>query len=321
MTAIKALMSELIDFAGLFPPASLDMGATVRGFAAYRECRSADALGRLIIPVARFDEFEKESTGLLPRVPDIDGTEEDPDPWAISALLSPASDLEAVAADLAAIEAFNDLHTEEGAGAAIIDTIEIAAASGEEIDGVLDLLDDELYPYFELDWRGDVRGGIAAIAGLDGGAKIRTGGVTADAHPGVLEVTRFIQACRMAEVPFKATAGLHHPIRADQSSVGTKQFGFLNVMLGAAMLHAGVINGSKLGEILAEEDPRSFTFDQGTAGWRLHRIEMEPLLEARSRFVHSFGSCSFVEPLDELTALGMLADAGTNSNQDGESGT
>ncbi|MDB4775684.1 MAG: hypothetical protein CBC32_000255 [Proteobacteria bacterium TMED72] len=321
MTAINALMSELIDFAGLFPPASLDMGATVRGFAAYRECASSDALGRLIVPVSRFDEFEAECVGLMPRVPDLDGNEEDPDPWAISALMSPANDLDAVAADLAAIEAFNERHTEEGAGAAIVDTIEIAAANGEEIDGVLDLLEDDLYPYFELDWRGDVRGGIAAIAGLDGGAKIRTGGVTKDAHPGVLEVTRFIQACRMAEVPFKATAGLHHPVRAHQASVDARQFGFLNVILGAAMLHAGAISGSELGEMLAEEDPNAFTFEETTAGWRLHRIEMEALLEARSRFAHSFGSCSFVEPLEDLAALGMLADAGTQSTQDGESGT
>ena len=108
MTAINALMSELIDFAGLFPPASLDMGATVRGFAAYRECASSDALGRLIVPVSRFDEFEAECVGLMPRVPDLDGNEEDPDPWAISALMSPANDLDAVAADLAAIEAFNE---------------------------------------------------------------------------------------------------------------------------------------------------------------------------------------------------------------------
>jgi hypothetical protein len=93
------------------------------------------------------------------------------------------------------------------------------------------------------------------------------------------------------------------------------------VMLGAAMLHAGVINGSKLGEILAEEDPRSFSFDDTSAGWRLHRIEMEPLLEARSRFAHSFGSCSFVEPLEDLAALGMLADAGTAAQQDGDSGS
>ena len=321
MTAIQALMSEIIDYAGLFPPASLDMRATVRGFAAYRECRSADVLGRLILPVSRIEEFEIETTGLLPRVPDLDSNEEDPDPWAISALMSPASDLDAVVADLAAIEAFNDQHTEEGSGAAIIDTIEIAAASGEEIDAVLELLDDELYPYFELDWRGDVRGGIAAIAGLDAGAKIRTGGVTADAHPGVLELTRFIQACRMADVPFKATAGLHHPIRADQSSVGTKQFGFLNVFLGAAMLHAGCINGSEFGEMLAEEDPKAFAFDEVTAGWRLRRIEIEPLLEARSRFAHSFGSCSFVEPLEELNALGMLADAGTEPVKEGESGS
>jgi hypothetical protein len=286
MTAIQALMSEIIDYAGLFPPASLDMRATVRGFAAYRECRSADVLGRLILPVSRIEEFEIETTGLLPRVPDLDSNEEDPDPWAISALMSPASDLDAVVADLAAIEAFNDQHTEEGSGAAIIDTIEIAAASGEET-----------------------------------GAKIRTGGVTADAHPGVLELTRFIQACRMADVPFKATAGLHHPIRADQSSVGTKQFGFLNVFLGAAMLHAGCINGSEFGEMLAEEDPKAFAFDEVTAGWRLRRIEIEPLLEARSRFAHSFGSCSFVEPLEELIALGMLADAGTEPVKEGESGS
>ena len=41
-------------------------------------------------------------------------------------------------------------------------------------------------------------------------------------------------------------------------------------------------------------------------GWRSHRIGTEQLRSARSEFAHSFGSCSFEEPVGELRELGLL---------------
>ena len=320
MHAIQALMNELVDYAGLFPPASLEMEPTVRNYAGYRESHAAPMLGRLIVPVSRFEEFDRAAADLLPPVPDAESADEDPDPWVISALVSSAADVEAVERDLEAIDAFNDRHASEGGGAAIVDTIELAAPDGDSIDAVLDLLDDDIYPYFELDWRNDVRGSIAAIAGLDAAAKIRTGGVTADAHPGVEPLAAFIEACRNAEVPFKATAGLHHPVRAEQASVGAKQFGFLNVFLGALLFHAGRIDGAGLRDVLAEEDPAAFIADNNTMGWRMSRVGVPEILEIRSRFAHAFGSCSFTEPLDDLVTLGLLDAAGTSTLESTDDG-
>lgn len=308
MKPVHVLLEELIDYAGLFPPASLELEAAVSGFVRHRGSPQAAALGRFVIPAGRLEAFSELAAPHLPPVPGLDAVDDDPDPWAISALVASAGDLEAVESDLALVEAFNDRHTTVGEGAAIVDTIELKAGSGQEIDAVLDRLDDDIYPYFELDHRGDVRGAVAALAGLDGGAKVRTGGVTAEAHPTVEQLVDFILACHRADVPFKATAGLHHPVRAVQASVGVPQFGFLNVFVGAALLHAGAVDASAFAAVVAEESPDAFEHAADGVGWRGRSIDAEQLVAARSRFGHSFGSCSFDEPMRDLVTIGWLAE-------------
>lgn len=303
MDTTTALLDELIDYAGLFPPAKLDMNPAVETFARHRAGPLASSLGRFVVPVGRLADFEAAAAPHLPPVPAVDDPDQAPDLWGLSVLVSPAEDLTAVRSDLEAIEAFNDRHTAVAAGAAIVDTIELRASSGEAVDAVLDELDDELYPYFELDHRADVRGTLAAIAGLDAGAKIRTGGLAAEDHPTIEQLAKFIEACRMADVPFKATAGLHHPVRAHQESVGTSQFGFLNVFVGAILLYGGAIDGAALREVVAEEDGKAFECRPDGLGWRGRTVSIETVVEARSRFSHSYGSCSFDEPTDELRAM------------------
>ena len=55
---MQAVLADLIDYAGLFPPAGLGMAETVRNFAAYQSSDAAWALARLVVPVARRQEFE-----------------------------------------------------------------------------------------------------------------------------------------------------------------------------------------------------------------------------------------------------------------------
>lgn len=136
-------------------------------------------------------------------------------------------------------------------------------------------------------------------------AKIRTGGVTPDAFPPIEDIAAFLRKCREARVPFKATAGLHHPLRCvkpltyDRDAPTGTMHGFLNVFLAAAMLdHADAI--------LAEEDPASIRFDDDGVTWREQRVSTEELATMRRDFAISFGSCSFEEPIADLQGLGWL---------------
>jgi hypothetical protein len=136
-------------------------------------------------------------------------------------------------------------------------------------------------------------------------AKIRTGGITADAFPAVGDVGAFLRECHARHVKFKATAGLHHPLRCvrpltyePNAAVGTMH-GFLNVFLAAAMIEDAE-------EILAEEDPTAFRFHDERAEWRKRHVSTESLAATRRDFATSFGSCSFDEPLSDLRELGWL---------------
>ena len=137
-------------------------------------------------------------------------------------------------------------------------------------------------------------------------AKIRTGGISTDAFPPIGNVSAFIRACAARRLPFKATAGLHHPLRCvkpltyePNAPTGTMH-GFLNVFLAAALL-------DDADEVLHEEDPSAFAFDDEGVSWRGARVSSDALRAVRRDSAVSFGSCSFEEPLADLRALGLLA--------------
>ena len=135
-------------------------------------------------------------------------------------------------------------------------------------------------------------------------AKIRTGGITEEAFPAPEAVAAFIRACKREGVAFKATAGLHHPLRCvkpltyePNAAVGTMH-GFLNVFLAAAMTDDAE-------RILKETDASAFNFDDEGASWRDRRVTVAEL-KAMREFATSFGSCSFEEPINDLRDLGWL---------------
>jgi hypothetical protein len=165
---------------------------------------------------------------------------------------------------------------------------------------------ETLFPWFEIPWQQDPRGMIAALSEMESGAKIRTGGTTADAHPDPLSLARFMVACQHADVPFKATAGLHHPFRHRAESVGCDQFGFVNVFIGAALLHHGVIEQEELEMLLSDNHGKHFEFSPMSVAWKSRSVSLIQLREAREKFCASFGSCSFEEPLGDLRSIHLL---------------
>jgi hypothetical protein len=142
-------------------------------------------------------------------------------------------------------------------------------------------------------------------------AKLRTGGVTQEAFPPVDEIIKFARVCIAANIPFKATAGLHHPLRsikrltyADDAPTGTMH-GFLNLFMTAAFLRQN-LNSTFLNKLMTETDAGSFSFDDEGAEWNKQRIDVQQIKLMRERNLISFGSCSFVEPIEDLQQLGLL---------------
>ena len=284
-SATRALLSGLIDYAGLFPPAARSMADAVANYAAYRDGADHWALGRFVVPISRLAEFEAAAA------PHLHGA-----PWRL-AVLAQASDHDEMLR-------FNARQ----AGRAVIDAVETKASTVVEIETMesLAIIGDV---FVEIPVTGDPDGLLLAIYALRLRAKIRTGGVTADAAPAPADVVRFLSACVLHGVPFKATAGLHHPLRgeypltyAPDAPRGTMH-GYLNVFLAALFLRHGMSESDTVA-LLEERDASAFSLADGVR-WRAHTLTVAQVADARARFAGSFGSCSFREPLDDLSALAL----------------
>ena len=80
--------------------------------------------------------------------------------------------------------------------------------------------------------RGDRRAGyLTALETAGHSAKFRTGGIVAEAYPNEEELADAVISVVRANIPFKATAGLHHGVRNTDPETGFEQHGFLNIMV------------------------------------------------------------------------------------------
>jgi hypothetical protein len=206
-------------------------------------------------------------------------------------------------------------HRADGsARALVVDALEVKGASSVDIDRARRVADEAAIAahatFVEVPWDVD-HVELAAAARAHGVAlKLRTGGVTADAFPEADVVARFMSTCVAGGVPFKLTAGLHHPLRGEHPLTyepgcarGTMH-GFLNVLAAAALLAAGHHVDAML-PLLEERDAAELTFGDEGLAWRGHEARLTAAHTAR-RLLRSFGSCSFDEPVEQLRALGWL---------------
>lgn len=292
---LATLLEGLVDYAGLFPPAALPMAEAVREYALIRAGDDARWLGRFVVPAARLEDFEPQAAPLLPPVPSAG--------WLLSALAGTD-----VAEAVRLVDAFNARHAAEGAPACQVDVLEWKAASHAEIEAVVPALPAELTSYVEIPLADDPRPFLAALRATGARAKVRTGGVTADAFPEAARLARFIREAVALGVPFKATAGLHHPLRGEYrltyepgSPRGT-MFGYLNLFLASALAAQGAPEAT-VAALLDERDPAAFTIAADHLAWRGRAISVAELGRLRREVAIAFGSCSFREPVDELRAL------------------
>ncbi len=288
--ALRTLVAGVVDFAGLFPPASLPMDDAVANYATYRASDDAWMLGRFVVPVARLDEWAASMSRLAH---DSAGA------WhgaRLSALLSGE-----FAREADQIVAFNV----QAPFGVQIDVTEGRVHSPDAVLALAAALPDGVMLYCEIPHRDDPAALLQAVHTAGVRAKIRTGGVTPDAFPTPTEIVRFLRRCYEFGVTAKATAGLHHPLRGDYrltyapDAIRGTMYGYLNVFLAAAAIGAGLADDAAT-LILLSTDPVQVDDDViRVAGFSLSAAALEA---ARRDSLVAFGSCSFREPLDELSS-------------------
>lgn len=290
--SVKTLLSKIIDYAGLFPPSKVSMETAVQNYAEYLKSENSWMLGRFITPVNLLDEFSRTAGKVLQK----------DNGWRLSAIAG-----EDFSQDLEEIADFNN----ENADAAVIDTVEVKAQSSEEVKAIAHKLPKNLTVYIEIPSSIILTDLITAIALSKTRAKIRTGGVTQNAFPPVDEIVKFMRVCIAANIPFKATAGLHHPLRGikpltyEEDAARGAMNGFLNLFLTAVFLRQN-LNHKFVHELMNDENAENFTFEEDGISWKNHTMTIAEIELTRRKCAVSFGSCSFTEPIEDLKTLNIL---------------
>lgn len=291
MTAsARALMSGLIDYAGLFPPAALDMISAVRHYREYLAGPDKWALGRFILPAVRLREFQAAFD-------EVCCGEREPI-WTLSVL----SHGDLIGGSNAVAELVRGVVTVQ-----CIEMKATSAAVSEQFLAKWSRAQSAIPVYVEF-LPAEAISMLPVLNRAHARAKIRTGGVTEEAFPSTEAVADFLLACAQANVAFKATAGLHHALRGsykltyEAQSKRATMHGFANLFLAALLARRGA-NKHLLIDTL---EAHNFTFTDHDARWLNLNAATDEIAATRRDFAISYGSCSFAEPIEEARKLGWL---------------
>ena len=284
MNATDSLLSGLIDYAGLYPPAGLDMQTAVRNYLAYKTNSDAALLGRFIVDSRRLSELREVAGDAIADLP-------------LSIITSSLEDV----SDIAQLR-MDGFH---------IESVEVRPDGLDEIGLKTVWRPPGTTVYFEVPIMPLDLEVLTSIRMVGARVKIRMGGITTAAVPSSEAIAAMLTALAGRDLEFKATAGLHHPIRGshpfthEPDSETGMMHGFLNLFLAAADVYFGGTE-DRAHQILDEQDTEAFSMTVDTIGWRSLQWSAEQLRTVRSEFAISFGSCSFEEPIGDMERMGWL---------------
>ena len=309
----RVLLDRLVDDAALFPPASLDLESAVRAHAGHRAGPWAWMLGRFLCPASRLDALAA-----------VDGS---PHGLAVGVILDSAgraaarayeaaleADLDAVATVTASTDRVRLEAIEVRLPEATTDCIgEVAAAvTAAGVSSTVNLYVEAPMSTDAASLEATVRAAASVRAGTGAmlGAKVRCGGTSPGSVPGSSTLARFVAEAVATGVPFKATAGLHHPSPTLDAVTGDRMHGFLHLAAATALLGTSAITESDADALLGDDEPSAVRLDASGLGWRGHRADAGAVRTCRVVAYHGHGSCSFDEPVADLQASGVLEGAG-----------
>ena len=275
------------------------MSAAVAAFVAHRRGDYAWMLGSFVVPAERLGELV-EAVGRRA----VEGPPS-PAPWPLSVIVESTREGAGVIEDVR--RRFGEALRVKALEVRPLEADAIRADHGASTSDVLG--DVAVFYEVPLDERMETR--LDAVAAGGASAKVRTGGVEAEAFPTAAAVVHFLRACTERDVPFKATAGLHHafrgryPLTYEPHSASGIMHGFLGLAVVAALIRERDIGEREAAALLAAGAEDLEVREDGLS-WRGHPLTVAEITRARETFFRSFGSCSFEEPVAELTALGLV---------------
>lgn len=288
--SLRAFASGLIDYAGLFPPASLELSQVVENYITYHKWAEHWMLARLICPVTQLNELGKN-------IRMLGGVE---NKVGVIGLVGSAASSTEIGTNI------NAFHQKYG-DSAQIESIECKLNELETKEAISSLV--SLTPYttfFETTNSDRIDEVLKLLQQVGAGFKLRCGGLKAQEFPSVEEMARSIILCREANVPVKFTAGLHHPLRHYNQTTLCKMHGYVNVFGGAMLDHVHHLPQKELENILSDEESSHFQFTDDAFQWNNLSIDVETITSLRQSSILSYGSCSFEEPIDDMKELGWL---------------
>lgn len=274
--ATAVLTSALVDDAGLFPPEELDLRAALTRHRVDQAAGSPVLSHRFVCPADRVPELQR---ALHPA-----------DRISLSVLVAPTA------------RAITDLRRLVNADA----RLELAAVEGRPSppprgDAAPAGLPSDLPGFLEVPLGPGLEADLDRLAQQGWAAKVRCGGVRAEAFPSPEALAAFLRAAVSRGVAFKATAGLHHAVSHHDAFTGFAHYGFLNLLLAVHRTQESA-SAAEVAEVLVSRDAAAVAEEaRGLTERAAGRV--------RQSF-RSYGSCSTSEPLADLVELGLLPHPG-----------
>ncbi len=313
--SLVKMLENSIDYAGLFPPAKLPLNHAMRNYLHYLESEERWLLSRFVLPISQVNN-------LRPFKADFD---ELPHPIEFSILGSGGTNNSDFIANLQSdLEVIQNLEEQFNALVPMMEIklpLDLYSTPDKtlmeglfmDIQSTLDRFEGTLSSiyfegYFIGDWKNTLATQLAIIKSIreenstvDLHCKVRTGGTEKKMFPSIAQLAQFIHLVKSNEIAFKATAGLHHPFFHYDPSIGVNMHGFLNV-LAAAIFDLSL---DETRQLLQEPNLTNFRIEEQSFSWRDKSLATDEIMKRRSTVFHSFGSCSFVEPIEDLQAIGL----------------
>lgn len=297
-------MTGIIDYAGLFPPAGLDIATTLANYADYMDGESGWILGRCILPADQLHQVGLHPGFGYSVIVSSELPEEELE--QLSIFSKEHRRVEIVETRLPdtidSLEACSDhlLHLKAKLNRAELQNVRIFLETGNLVATAI--LASSLAAFNAQ------REGGKIISGA--GCKLRCGGQAKEAFPTVAQVAEVIVICRRQDIPIKFTAGIHHPLRHFSSDLQVMQHGFINIFAAALLSWACNLSIEQIAACLDDESAQNFHFAKTGFSWKGHFISTGEIKRLRRRKVISFGSCSFSEPVAGLRSLYLLDNSG-----------